>query len=175
MLTVVQPVLTPLLLAADRKLRPDVQRPESGLLALANTAWGTASVALVAILALVYWSALELALLTLPVAALLLVYTALIPRTTAGPRFLPCIPDLEEAILPLSARLVPILAGVLGAQAFAFGFSSIVLGIPAFLLGSVKAVSWYFMIQTVCIPLLRQVGMLTGSRPVTRRGVSRLQ
>jgi hypothetical protein len=157
MLTVVQPVLTPLLLAADRKLRPDAQRAESGLPALANTVWGTALVASVAILALVYWSLLELALLTLPVAALLLVYTALIPPTITVPRFLPSIPDLEEAILPLSARLVPILAGVLGVQAFAFGFSSIDLGIPAFLLGLVKAFSWYFTIQTVSVsplPLL---------------------
>ena len=175
MLTVVQPVLTPLLLAADRKLRPDAQRSESELSALANTVWGTALVALVATLALVYWSALELALLTLPIAALLLVYTALIPPGITGSRLLPSIPDLEDAILPLSARLVPILAGVLGVQAFTFGFSSIDLGIPAFLLGLVKAFSWYFTLQTVCVPLLREARMLTGLRPVTPRGVSRLR
>lgn len=150
----IQPVLTPLLLVADRKLRPDAPRQEwERLSSLANTAWGTSLVALVASLALVYWSARELALLALPVAALLVVYTALIPRTIAGPRILPHIPDLEKAILPLSARLIPMLAMVLGVQAFEFGVSSIDLGIPAFLLGLVKALSWYFTIQSVSVCL----------------------
>ncbi|KAK4038195.1 glycosyltransferase [Parachaetomium inaequale] len=107
------PVLTPLLLVADRKLRSEAQRSEPGIAALANTVWGTASVALVACLALLSWSLLELALLTVPVAALLVVYIALIPRAVAGPRLLPLVPDLEDAILSLSGKVVVLLVGVL--------------------------------------------------------------
>ncbi|KAH6848235.1 hypothetical protein B0I37DRAFT_391808 [Chaetomium sp. MPI-CAGE-AT-0009] len=111
------PVLTPLLLVADRKLRPESQRPESGLLALANSVWGAALVALVAVFAVVRGSSLELLLLIIPVVALLVVYVALIPRTVDGPRLLPCIPDLEEAIPAIANRVWVLLVGVLGVQA----------------------------------------------------------
>ncbi|AEO62006.1 glycosyltransferase family 90 protein [Thermothelomyces thermophilus ATCC 42464] len=112
------PALTPLLLVADRKLRPRMapSPPQSGLAALANTVWGTTLVAAVAMLALVDWSLLELALPLLPAAALLLVYAALMPRSAGGPRLLPLIPDIEEAIQPLSHRILILLGGVLGAR-----------------------------------------------------------
>ncbi|KAL2179774.1 uncharacterized protein P884DRAFT_290053 [Thermothelomyces heterothallicus CBS 202.75] len=145
------PALTPLLLVADRKLRPRMAqrpRPQSGLAALADTVWGTTLVAAVAMLALVDWSLLELALPLLPAAALLLVYAALMPRSAGGPRLLPLIPDIEEAIQSLSHRILILLGGVLGVQACAFGIQSIELGWTVPLSGLLKAGFWHFSIQT---------------------------
>jgi hypothetical protein len=116
---------------------------------LASSLWGTGLVALVAVLALWNWSFGELALSTLPAAMLPLVYAALIPRD-GGPRLLPFVADIEEAIVLLGARIVIILAMALGIQAFVFGVHSMDIGIPAFSLGLAKALSWYFTIQTVC-------------------------
>jgi hypothetical protein len=102
--------LTPLLLAAERKLRPGQWKPESGLLTgLASSLLGTGLVTSIAVLALWNWSLVELALSTLPAAALLVVYAVVIPRAD-GPRLLPFIPDIEEAIVTLSARVAIILA-----------------------------------------------------------------
>ncbi|KAK4248960.1 glycosyltransferase [Corynascus novoguineensis] len=110
------PLLTPLLLVAEKKLRPEVvQRPGSGLATLANTVKGAVLVAAVAMLALVNWSLLELALPIIPGVALLVVYFALIPRTASDPRFFPLIPEVEKAIRPLSIRIIVFLLGVLGA------------------------------------------------------------
>jgi hypothetical protein len=144
--------LTPLLLVAERRLRPGTWRPESGLLPdLASSLWGTGLVASVAVLAQWNWSFGELALSTLPAAMLLLVYAALVPRD-GGPRLLPSVPDIEEAIVSLGARIVIILAMALGIQAFVFGVHSMDIGILAFSLGLAKALSWYFTIRTVCNP-----------------------
>ncbi|EAQ84079.1 hypothetical protein CHGG_10483 [Chaetomium globosum CBS 148.51] len=110
------PALTPLLLLAERRLRPGAQELEPGLAALVNSVWGAALVALVAVLAVVRGASLELLLQIIPLAALLVVYVALIPRTD-GPRLLPCIPDLESAVPALATRVVVVLAGVLGIQA----------------------------------------------------------
>ncbi|KAH6622723.1 hypothetical protein F5144DRAFT_622861 [Chaetomium tenue] len=141
------PVLTPLLLLAERRFRPGAQEPEPGLAALTNSVWGMALVALVAVLAVVRGASVELLLLIIPLAALLVVYVALIPRTD-GPRLLPCIPDLELAIPALATRVVVVLTGVLGIQVYIFGIHSIHLGFTTYLLGLLKAGFWYFAIQT---------------------------
>ena len=149
-----QPVLTPLLLLADRKLRPESWsgKSEKGFFSpLANTLWGTALVALVAVFAQSDWDIGILALSIIPVAALLVAYTALIPRTDEGHRFLPQI-DIEEDGVPLSLRVVVLLFAALGVQTFAFGLPSISILVPTFLLGLAKALCWYFTIQTVCTP-----------------------
>lgn len=106
---------------------------------------------MVAVLAVVRGASLELLLQIIPLAALLVVYVALIPRTD-GPRLLPCIPDLESAVPALATRVVVVLAGVLGIQVYIFGGHSIHLGFTAYLLGLLKAGFWYFAIQTVCPP-----------------------
>ncbi|KAL2160803.1 hypothetical protein VTH06DRAFT_1000 [Thermothelomyces fergusii] len=149
------PALTPLLLVADRKLRPHSRRGRrSGLAALANTVWGTSLVAAVALLSLVHWSLLELALPVLPAATLLLVYAAMIPRSVSGPRLLPFIPDIDEAIRPLSRKILILLASVSGIQCCAFGVQSIELGWTVPLLGLLKAGFWHFSMQTVWLSLL---------------------
>ncbi|KAK3293548.1 uncharacterized protein B0H64DRAFT_426130 [Chaetomium fimeti] len=142
------PVLTPLVLVADRKLRPEIQASESRFAALANSVWGTALVALVAVSAAVRGSSLETLLLIIPLVALLVVYVALIPRTVDGPRLLPYIPDLEEAIPVISTRVWVLFLGMLGIQVYMFGIHSIELGFTPYLLGLVKAGFWYFAIQT---------------------------
>jgi hypothetical protein len=223
-------VLTPLLLVADSKLRPEAHPAESVLAALVNKLWGTALVntrwgaalvntrwgatlvnkpwgaalvnkpwgaelvntpwgaalvnmpwgtavvAVVACLALLSWSPLELALLTVPVTALLVVYIALIPRTVAGPRLLPLIPDVEDAVLSLSGKVVILLVGVLACQAFAFGIHSIELGLAGLLLGLVKAGFWYFAIQTVRpLSALLHDRTLTSFRPAIPPGTPPLR
>ena len=144
-------MLTPLLLVADRKLRPESRTgSESGpLSALANTISGATLVAVVAVFAQSSWDKEALALSVLPVAALLVAYTALIPRTIDGPRFLPRI-DTEEGMAPLSLRIAALLTAAFAAQAFAFGVPSVDIVVPTLALGLAKAFSWYFTIQTVC-------------------------
>lgn len=144
-------MLTPLLLVADRKLRPESRTgSESGSFsALANTIWGSTLAAVVAVFAQSNWDKEALALSVLPVAALLVAYTALIPRTVKGSRFLPRI-DAEEDMAPLSLRIAALLAAAFGAQAFAFGVPSVDIVVPTLSLGLAKAFSWYFKIQTVC-------------------------
>ncbi len=146
-----QPMLTPLLLVADRKLRPESRTgSESGLLsAVANTTWGPTLVAVVAVFAQSSWDKVALALSVLPVSALLVAYTALIPRTVETSRFLLRI-DVDEGIAPLSLRIAALLAAAFGAQAFAFGVPSVDIVVLTLALGLAKAFAWYFTIQTVC-------------------------
>lgn len=151
----VQPVLTPLLLVADRKLRPESWsgRSEKGFFSpLANTVWGTALVALVAVFAQSEWDIGMLSLSVIPVAAFLVAYTALIPRTDEGHRFLPQL-DIEEDGVPLSLRVTVLLFTVLGVQTLAFGLPSINFVTTTLLMGLTKAFCWYFTIQTVCTPV----------------------
>lgn len=117
---------------------------------LVNTVWGTTLASSFAALTLSDWDIEGHALSTIPVAALLVVYVALIPRTE-DTHFLPRI-DIEEAIVPLSLRVVVILAAALGMQTAAFGLPSngIILTLS---LGLAKALSWYFTTQMVCSAL----------------------
>src|SRR4051812_20837566 len=104
-------MLTPLLLVADRKLRPESRTASESepFSALANTIWGATLAAVVAVFAQSNWDKESLALSILPVAALLVAYTALIPRTVRGSRFVPRI-DAEEDMAPLSLRIAALLA-----------------------------------------------------------------
>lgn len=150
-----QPALTPLLLVAEKHLRPEsrasrVPDPWS-LPFLSNSVWGAALVASFAIFILSDWNLRETALSTVPVAALLVVYVALIPRSAEGTRFLPLV-NIDEAIVPLSLWTGIMLVVTLCAQTFTFGLPSNVAVAPALLLGLAKALAWYFTIQTVCIP-----------------------
>ncbi|KAK3899729.1 hypothetical protein C8A05DRAFT_17880 [Staphylotrichum tortipilum] len=145
-----EPALTPLVLAAERKLRPESRpaKAEPSIpWALANTAWGTALVALISVLAQSGWDAGMLILSILPAAALLAVYAAFIPRTVAGPRWLPQI-DVEEDLGSLSSHVALLSVAALGFQTWLFGFPGVGFVVPALLLGLTKACSWYFTIQT---------------------------
>jgi hypothetical protein len=142
-------------------------------LPLANTVWGTTLVALVAVFAQSDWDIGMLALSILPVAALLVAYLALIPRTDEeGHRFLPHI-DIEEDGVPLSLRVAVLLLAALGVQTFAFGLPSPSLVIPAFSSGLAKGLCWYFTIQIVCTPVRCMAFECSPSlRHDTPRGVS---
>ena len=156
-----QPLLTPLVLSAERRLRPDSRPPLSSSArtepsiawALANTAWGAGLVALIAVLAQSDWDVGMLILSIVPAAALLAVYAALIPRTVvAGPRWLPQI-DVEEDLVSLSSHIGFLSMAALGVQTCVFGFPGIDFALPALLLGLTKASAVYFIIQTVRRPL----------------------
>lgn len=150
-----QPVLTPLLLIFERQLRSRAEPQAPWFFSsLVNTATGAALATAVALFTTVSgWNlGKEFVLSTIPAAALLVVYVALIPRgsTTDSPRFFPRINNVEEDITPLSRRVVVVLVVALGAQGVAFGLPTSTKITPTLFLGSVKALSWYFTIQTVC-------------------------
>lgn len=114
---------------------------------LITTARGTFLAALFAVLTLSNWDLLKSALSIVPVAALLLIYIALTPRGPKGERLLPFV-DLEDAIVPLAVRTVVILVITMGIYSFKLGFPRGGIGLTI-LLGLTKAVTWYFMVQTV--------------------------
>ncbi|KAK3304660.1 uncharacterized protein B0T15DRAFT_418913 [Chaetomium strumarium] len=145
------PALTPLLLAADKQLRPELRTWKAlelpALFYLFGTVSGTAIVGLLVVLALPGWTIWELALSTLPVAALCAAYAAFIPRTVES-RFLPYL-DVDEDILQLSHRVVVISVAALSVQIISFGVPGLIdLAVPTILLGLAKASAWYFTIQT---------------------------
>ncbi|CZR51796.1 related to capsule-associated protein [Phialocephala subalpina] len=153
-----QPILTPLLLIAEKHLRSELQASK-GLdswffYPLANTIWGTALASSVPIFILSEWDLLDFSLSIILVASLLVVYVALIPKSIEDSRFLPLI-KVEDDIIPLSSRIVVILVLALSVQTVAFGFPRIGI-ISTLLLGFMKAFSWYCMIRTVCCPLSTQ-------------------
>lgn len=132
----------------ERKLRTSSESQAPWLFStLVNTLSGTAFVAFVAILAVSEGKFMESVISSIPVAALLVVYAALTPRTTENPQLLPRI-DIEEDIVPLSSRVVVVLVVILGAQTVAFGLPSNVI-MSTLQSGVVRAISWYFTIQTV--------------------------
>ncbi|KAH6621472.1 glycosyltransferase family 90 protein [Chaetomium sp. MPI-SDFR-AT-0129] len=141
------PVLTPLLLLADRRFRPEIQRPSGGLGALAYTAWGTALVAVFGLFALLGRDAVGWALVLIPMVALFIVYAALIPRSVDARQWLTSVPELEEVIVPLAGRVGILVVVGLGAQAFVFGIRSLAFGFSALLLGLLKAGFWYFTVE----------------------------
>lgn len=109
------------------------------------------------LLALLGRDAVGWALALIPVAALLIVYAALIPRSVGGSLWVPSVPDLEEVIVPLGGRVGVLVVVGLGAQVFVFGIRSLAFGFSALLLGLLKAGFWYFTVQAVS--LLRPVIM----------------
>lgn len=84
-----------------------------------------------------------------------MVYVALIPRSIKGTSLLPLV-DIEDAILPLSMRVVVVLVFALGMETVIFGLprSSIA---PTLILGLAKALSWYFTICTVYFSLYERI------------------
>ncbi|PVH78318.1 glycosyltransferase family 90 protein, partial [Cadophora sp. DSE1049] len=144
-----QPLLTPLLLIIERKVRYDPETSKSFnqwcFSPLSNTVWGTAFTALLLTFILSEWILLRSALSTISVACLLLIYVALIPKTLHDSLRLPQI-DIEETIVPLSCRTLLILSATLEVQTVLFGFPSGIY-LPSLLCGIAKALSWYCTIQ----------------------------
>ncbi|KAB8257997.1 hypothetical protein BDV32DRAFT_126530 [Aspergillus pseudonomiae] len=139
------PVLTPLLLIAERYLGSEfgdstISNPQY-FTPFINTVWGTAVAASFLILTLADWEFQGYFLSAIPVVALLGVYVTLSQRRNS--RFLPFL-DLEDAIRPVALRVVSLLVMVLGAETVAFGFPRNLEPTIIFILGCGKALTWYF-------------------------------
>jgi len=151
---------------AEKHLRPDLQAgrmlgfwPISPLL---DTLWGSVLGAAFSILTLWDWNLWTCSLSVVPVAALLVVYSTFMPIAVKDYHF-PLL-NLEEAIVPLSLRVLLLSGFVLGIQAVAFGLPTdgIILTLS---LGFTKALSWYFMtriVSTILFIITKSV-ILTGS------------
>lgn len=145
--------MTPLLLVAEKYLVSDTPTLQKShpfrLSSLVNTIWGTTLVSIFAIFCTADCELQIFALSTIPLATLLLAYISFTPRRLGIHRFLPNI-DLQEAIEPLSWRIVLLLLVALSAQTYAFGLPSknITLTLP---LGLIKALYWFFTIRKICI------------------------
>jgi hypothetical protein len=144
-----QPALSPILLLAQKRFRPDLfASGTASAWFLSPLGWGMTLSALLATFTLSNGNIRGASLSTVAVAGQLLVYLAFLPRSSTSLRLLPLINDIEEAIIPLSWRAVSVLTVALGAQTMVFGFTSGKV-VPTLLLGLAKALSWYFIVQTV--------------------------
>lgn len=146
-----QPALTPLLMIAEKHIRPELHA--TSILELwhfsfiTTTVFGTSLTALFAIFAASDWDLRDFALSTIPLVALLLVYVAFIPRTKERTRYLARV-NLEEDIFRLSMVVAITLAAILSIQAVAFGLPTKNVT-HTLVIGLAKALSWFFTIQTV--------------------------
>lgn len=120
-----------------------------------DTIWGAGLAGCFAILTLLKWDLWGSALAIVPAVALLAVYIIMLPRNSKSSRVLPLV-DIQDAMVPLSLRIVVVLAVALCAQTFSFGFPRSYIA-PTVLLGVSKALSWYFMMRTVRNFLCRDV------------------
>ncbi|KAI5862511.1 hypothetical protein GGS23DRAFT_610171 [Durotheca rogersii] len=149
------PVLTPLLLLTQKYLGPEDRtsaRSDTSVLSLlAASLWGTTLVAAFTVVSFASWDSLsgwgsrQYALSAIPVVSLLVVYLALIPKCEKASRFLPIF-DIQDTARSLTWRVVSILGLAVGGEVGLFGLPSITLvTLP---LSLVKALTWYFTIQT---------------------------
>ncbi|KAE8339936.1 hypothetical protein BDV24DRAFT_164822 [Aspergillus arachidicola] len=142
------PLLTPLLLVAERYLGSELgDSTTSSLPYLApftNTVWGATVAASFLIITLADWEFQGYFLSAIPVAALLGVYVTLTHRQNT--QFIPFL-DLEAAIRPLALRVVCLLVMVLGAETLAFGFPRRLEPRAILILGPLKASAWYFFAE----------------------------
>ncbi|KAI0129666.1 hypothetical protein BJ170DRAFT_700843 [Xylariales sp. AK1849] len=141
------PALTPILLIVQKHILSEIhtsKKTDSWLFThLANTAWSTTLTALFAIFTLSNWDLYGLAISTVHIAALLILYTSLMSKSGKDSRFHPRV-DVENDVVPLSSRVVPILAIALGVETITLGFPR--SQITSTLLGaSAKALLWYFV------------------------------
>lgn len=146
-----KPALVPLLTMGNRHMRPGLYPPGASnmspfLLSTINLI-GFTLIAVFAIAALSPWDPLAYALSVIPVVALYVAFTLLTPHAGIPAQWLRSF-DLAAAAWPLSLRLVLILATVLCRESYAIGFPS-TNAIQTLILGSAKALTWYFLSQVV--------------------------
>ncbi|DAA76093.1 TPA_exp: Uncharacterized protein A8136_1130 [Trichophyton benhamiae CBS 112371] len=156
-----QPALTPLLLLAQRHFGSSTSFASSSssssasaaassswlFYPLANTLWGTLLVAVLFIITLSDWDFRGHALSALPVLALFGAYLTFMPKSDRKKKA-SLLPDVnaEDAVLPVSLRVVPLLLVSLGVEVVLFGWPS--GGVLATLiLGFAKSLSWYSIIK----------------------------
>lgn len=121
---------------------------------LANTLWGSVLVAVLFIITLSDWDFRGHALSALPVLALFGAYLTFMPKSDRKKKA-SLLPDanIEDVVLPVSLRVVPLLLVSLGVEVALFGWPS--GGVLATLiLGFAKSLSWYSIIKAVCSRLL---------------------
>ncbi|KAK4183338.1 beta-1,2-xylosyltransferase [Podospora australis] len=150
------PALTPLFLLAENYLRPGLKSGKSSSRgwyspsSLAHTVWATCLVAVFAIFAALDFSLVDLAKSIIPALALLVSFTAFIPRSTTSqglvfqPRWIHV--DMQYAVIPLSLRVVVILTVSLGIETFVYGPPELSLSLHILVLATFKALFWYLLI-----------------------------
>lgn len=157
------PQLTPLLLLSHRYLLwPDTDIPTAGpprpvsqlFFRSANTVCGTVLCAALASFTIKsdwHYRASD-TLSFVPAVALLVAYSILDPRRKIANKIRQTLPhfDVEDAILPLSLRVILVMVIIMGLESLAFGFPTCTAA-SALVLGLAKALSWYFTIQMVCV------------------------
>jgi hypothetical protein len=89
-----------------------------------------------------------LVLSSIAVVAQFIVYSAFLPRTSESLRLIPYIGSFDETLGPLSWRTLVILSITTCIHTSAFGFSGVHV-LSTLSLGAGKALSWYFIAQTV--------------------------
>ena len=148
---------------AEKHLQPDLHASRKldswPISLLLYKIWGPVLVAAFSIPTLSDWNPLTYLLSVLPVAALLVVYVAFMPRSIKKYYFLPLV-NVEEAIGSLSMRALILSAFVFGVQTVAFGLPTDKITLTLSL-GLTKALSWYFMIKTVSIFLYQEGSCVT--------------
>jgi hypothetical protein len=143
-----QPALTPLLLGIQGYLGCVSRLPAGTYSPLANTIWGTTLVSFFAIFTFSGWAAQVSLSSIISTAALLIVYAA--PMSRVGTfAYLPSV-NIESTIRSLSPRIIILLLFILSTYIILFGFVRF-NPFSLFILGLLKALSWYFVIKTASL------------------------
>lgn len=147
-----QPTLTPLLLVAQERLSlnlPTFSLSYSSRFSPPPLIWSTTLIALFCTLTLSNGGAQGSVLSSIAVVAQFIVYAAFLPKTITSSRLIPTIDDIEDAIVPFAWRAVVTLTIAMCIHTTIFGFTMLDIS-STLLLGMAKALSWYFVAQTVC-------------------------
>lgn len=123
-----------------------------------NTIWGTALVASFAIITVSDWDLRRYAISILPVVAILVGYITLTPRADKNTSLFPSF-DIEHATRPLSLRVVALMLIILGIETIKSDLPRSTV-VATLTLGLVKALTWYFIVQTVCSILCQETYMM---------------
>ena len=107
------------------------------------------------------WDLRRYAISIFPVAALLVGYITLTPRADKSTSLFPSF-DIEYATRPLSLRVVILMLIILGIETIKSDLASS-NAIATLTLGLAKALTWYFIVQTVCSVLYQEIYMMLTS------------
>jgi hypothetical protein len=116
----------------------------------ASFAWSSAALAIFMISVLPYEGFWLSVLSTIPIAAQCMVFALLLPNDPTKPRYLPHLQGLREVISVLALKVMLVLVVLIGFQTLVLGFTTDGLGRTS-LLAACKALSWYFMAESVRI------------------------
>jgi hypothetical protein len=126
--------------------------------------WITAFIAVFCVITLTNWDLQASALSGIPVVGLLVVYLALTRPPKSGQRASHRRPIATRHIIrPLSLRVVVTLLAVLAVEIALFGPPQTTI-VGSILLGVVKSLMWYLLLQTVCSPVAILLSLLTSVR-----------